>query len=481
MKYDYNLVAIGAGAAGLVTTYIGAAVKAKVALIEKHKMGGDCLNTGCVPSKALIRTAHFLHDVQNSEKLGIKNASVEYDFADIMERVQRVIEKIEPHDSVERYTSLGVDCIQGEAKIKSPHEIEINGKTITTKSIVIATGARPFIPEISGIQQVNMRHTDNIWEIREQPKKMLVLGGGPIGSELAQAFNRIGISVTLVQRGAQLLVKEDTDIAKIVQEQMIAEGVDLRLNTSCKAFKNVDGRDVAILEESGKEEEFPFDLVLLALGRQPNVTGFGLEELGVELEKSGRIKINDYAQTSISNIFACGDVASKYQFTHMASHGAYYCAVNALFGKIPFAKQKVNLSNIPWCTYTSPEVARVGLSEKEAKEQKIPYEVTTYNLDDLDRAITDEADQGIMKVLTPPDGKDEILGITICGYHAGDIIPEYVLARNYKMGLGKIMGTIHIYPTIGEANKYLAGQWKQKNKPEIILNWLKKFHNWQRK
>ncbi len=480
MKYEYNIVAVGAGSAGLVTSYIAAAINAKVALIERHKMGGDCLNTGCVPSKALIRTAHFLADVKRHETLGVKHAAAEVDFAQVMERVQRVIRKVEPHDSVERYTNLGVDVILGEAKIKSPHEVEVGGRTLTTRSIVIATGARPFIPDLPGIDKIDVLHTDNVWEIREKPENLVILGGGPIGSELSQAFNRIGVSVTQIEKYDQILTREDPEVSEILMKRFRNEGVDLRLGRTAKEIKVVGDRKVVAVENSdGAIEEIEFDQLLCALGRRPNVTGFGLEDIGVELDERGRVAIDRYGRTSVPNIFACGDVASPYQFTHMAAHGAYYAAVNALFSGIPFAKQKINLNAVPWCTYTDPEIARVGLNEKEAKREGTPYEVTTYGLDELDRAITDDEDEGLVKILTVP-GKDKILGVTICGYNAGNIIPEFVLAKNLGLGLGKIMGTIHIYPTAGEANKYAAGNWKKAHKPEGILNLLRKFHAWRR-
>ncbi len=480
MKYEYNIVAIGAGSAGLVSAYISAAINAKVALIERHKMGGDCLNTGCVPSKALIRTAHFLADVKRHEQLGVKTASAEVDFAQVMERVSRVIKKVEPHDSVERYTELGVDIIIGEAMIKSPHEIEVNGKTLTTKNIVIATGAKPFVPSIPGIESIDYLHTDNVWEIRKQPEKLVILGGGPIGSELSQAFNRIGVNVTQIEKSDQILTREDPEVSAILTRRFTDEGIDLRLSSTAKEIKTEGDRKYVVIEKrDGSTEDIEFDQLLCALGRRPNVTGFGLEEVGVKLDERGRVAIDSYGRTSVPNIFACGDVTSPYQFTHMAAHGAYYAVVNALFAGVPFAKQKINLSAVPWCTFTDPEIARVGLNEKDAKREGIPYEVTTYGINDLDRAIADDEDHGLVRILTVP-GKDKILGVTICGADAGNIIPEFVLAKNYGMGLGKIMGTIHIYPTMGEANKYAAGNWKKAHKPQGILRLLNKFHAWRR-
>ncbi len=477
-KQDYNLIAIGAGSAGLVTAYISAAVKAKVALIEKHKMGGDCLNTGCVPSKALIRSAKMLSYIKRHKEFGFKTASAEFEFADVMERVQTVISRVEPHDSIERYSGLGVDCITGEATILSPHEVQVNDKVLTTRNIVIATGASPLVPPIPGLEQVPYVTTDNIWSMRVQPKRLLVVGGGPIGSELAQGFNRLGCRVTQVEKMDCILSREDRDISDVVCKRFIEEGIDLRLNSSLKEFRVEEGKNIAVLESEGELEEIEFDKVLLALGRRANTKGFGLENLQLELNPNGTIKVDEYLRTTkYPNVFACGDVAGPYQFTHTAAHQAWYCAVNALFS--PLKKFKVDYSVVPWCTFTDPEVARVGLNEMEAKAQGIPYEVTTYGIDDLDRAIADSEDHGMIKVLTEPC-KDRILGVTIVGYHAGDLLAEYVLAMKYGLGLNKILGTIHTYPTMAEANKFAAGVWKKAHAPEGLLKWVEKFHNWRR-
>ena len=475
---DYNLAVIGGGSAGLVSSYIAAAVKAKVVLIEKNKMGGDCLNTGCVPSKALIRTASLLSMIHRHEEFGLKSAKVEFDFSEVMERVQRVIKKIEPHDSIERYTELGVQCIQGEAKILSPHEVEVNGEVLTTKNIIIATGAAPFIPPIPGLNEINYLHTDNIWELREQPKRLLVLGGGPIGSELAQSFARLGSKVIQVEMMSQILIREDDEVIKLLTSRFEQEGIELHLDTKATEVKKQGQQKILVVEKNGQKSDIEFDEILVAVGRKPNTTGFGLEKVGVELTNIGAIKIDEFGRTSIPNIYACGDVTSPYQFTHMAAHYAWYCAVNSLFS--PFKKIKIDLSVVPWCTYTDPEIARVGLNEKDAKEQGIEYEVSIYPMDDLDRAIADEEDHGILKVLTVP-GKDTILGATICGYHAGDLLPEFVTAMKNNLGLNKILGTIHVYPTMAEANKFAAGVWKKAHAPQGVLKFLGKFHKFRRR
>jgi pyruvate/2-oxoglutarate dehydrogenase complex dihydrolipoamide dehydrogenase (E3) component len=484
-KYDYNIIVIGGGSAGLVSSYIAAAVKAKVALIEKHKMGGDCLNTGCVPSKALLRSAKMLSYANRAKEFGFQKTTVEFDFAEVMQRVQNVIKTIAPHDSRERYASLGVECIEGEAKITSPHSVEVNGKTLTGRSIIIATGARPLVPPIAGLDKVEYLTSDNVWDLRELPKKLVVLGGGPIGAELAQAFARLGSEVTIVEMASQILIREDEEVISLVTKQFTEEGITVLTSHKAKAFTppisppQVGGAKggVLICEYEGKDVSIPFDKIIVALGRKANVTGFGLEELGVSIRKQGTIEANPFLQTNIPSIYVCGDVTGPYQFTHTAAHQAWYASVNALFS--PFKKFKADYSVIPWATFTDPEVARVGLNEKDAIAQNIPYEVTTYGIDDLDRAIADSEAHGFIKVLTVPR-KDKILGVTIVGTHAGDLIAEYILAMKHDIGLNKILGTIHIYPTLAEANKYVAGAWKKAHAPAFALRLLEKFHSWRR-
>ena len=476
-KFDYNLIAIGAGSAGLVSCYIGAAIKAKVALIEKHKMGGDCLNTGCVPSKALIRSAKLLHDVSNSKKYGIENCDTQFNFSDVMERVQNIVSKIEPHDSVERYTELGVDCIQGEAKIVSPWEVEVNGKRLTTRSIVLATGAKPLVPKITGLDEVEYLTSDNIWNLRELPKRLVVLGGGPIGCELAQCFARFGSQVTQVEMAPRLMPREDADAATEVMQQFVNEGINIAVShKALRVEKEADG-GILVCEFEGKEVRIGFDKILLALGRVANTEGFGLQELGITLSKNGTIEANELMQTNFPNIYVCGDATGPYQFTHVAAHQAWYASVNALLA--PLWSFKVDYRVIPWATFTDPEVARVGLSEDEAKQKNITVEVTRYGIDDLDRAIADGNDRGFVKVLTAP-GKDKILGATIVGAHGGDLLAEFVLAMKWGIGLNKLLGTIHIYPTMAEANKYVAGNWKRANAPQTLLRLAQKFFAWRR-
>ncbi len=472
-KFDTNLVVIGAGSAGLVSAYIAAAIKARVTLVEKHKMGGDCLNTGCVPSKALIRSAKFLSHAKRCREFGINETKVSFDFADIMERVQQKISLVEPHDSVERYSGLGVDCIEGDATITSPWTVEVNGQAIHTPAIIIAAGAEPYVPPIAGIENINFFTSDTIWSIRELPQRLIVIGGGPIGCELAQAFARFSSQVTHVHRGTRLMPKEDEDISAIIAERFSQEGIHVCTSHTPVRFKD---RNTLVCRHNDEEVCFKFDAVLFAVGRKARTTGYGLENLKISLDEHHTIDTNEFLQTRYPSIYACGDVAGPYQFTHTASHQAWYASVNALLG---IKKFKVDYSVIPWCTFTDPEVARVGLNEQEARQQDIAHEITIYGIDDLDRAIADEEDHGMVKILTKP-GKDRILGATIVGEHAGDLISEFILAMRHNLGLNKILGTIHIYPTLSEANKFAAGNWKKAHAPQSLLKWAERYHRWRR-
>jgi len=476
-KFDYNLVVIGAGSAGLVTAYIAATVRAKVALIERDKMGGDCLNTGCVPSKALIRSAKILSYVRRAEEFGFKSGKIDFDFAGVMERVQQVIQKVEPHDSVERYTKLGVDCIQGEAKITSPFTVQVGDRTLTTRSIVVATGARPFIPPIDGIDRIKYLTSDNVWELRELPRRLTVLGGGPIGCELTQTFARLGSQVTQVEMMPRIMGREDEDISELMRKQFELEGIRVLTNHRAKEVVGDGGKKALICEHDGKAVTVEFDEILVAVGRIPNTKGFGLEEIGVEFTSRGIIDTNPFLRTNFSNIYCAGDVVGSYQFTHTAAHQAWFASVNALLGGL--WSFKVDNRVIPWATFTDPEVARVGMNEQEARDAGVAYEVTTFGIDDLDRAMADSEDRGFIRVLTKP-GSDKILGVTIVGAHAEDIITEYILAMKHGLGLNKILSAIHIYPTLAEANKYVAGVWKNSHAPEKLLRRVECFHRWQR-
>ncbi|BES73501.1 bifunctional TVP38/TMEM64 family protein/FAD-dependent oxidoreductase [Marinobacter nanhaiticus D15-8W] len=475
--FDRNLIVIGAGSAGLVTAYIAAATKASVTLIEKHKMGGDCLNTGCVPSKTLIKSARIAHDARRGGQFGVETLGVNVDFPAVMERVQSVIKTIEPHDSIERYTSLGVDCVTGEARIVDPWRVEVDGKTLTTRNIVIATGARPFVPPIPGIDLVPYYTSDTVWELRQAPKNLLILGGGPIGCELAQAFARLDVPVVQIDQAPRILSREDDDAAQLVTGSLVADGVDLRTGARAERFEKDGDSYRLIYQQDGEEKQVEFDTLLLAVGRKANTESLGLEALGIETNDNGTLQVDETLQTRIPGIYACGDVAGPYQFTHAAAHQAWYASVNSLFGS--FKTFKVDYRVLPWTTFTDPEVARVGLNEQEAKEQGVAFEVTTYSLDELDRAIAEGETEGFVKVLTPP-GKDRILGATVVGNHAGELITEFISAMKHGYGLNKILGTIHVYPTLSEANKFAAGNWKKAHAPESALRWLERFHAWRR-
>ncbi|AEF53200.1 FAD-dependent oxidoreductase [Marinomonas posidonica] len=482
--FDRNMIVIGAGAGGLVSAYIAAAVKAKVTLIEAHKMGGDCLNYGCVPSKALIKSAKVANQIRHAEHYGLQSSEPSFSFQQVMARVQDVVRQVEPHDSVERYTELGVDVVQGYAKLIDPWTVEIQlneGGTqrMTARSIVLATGARPFILKLEGLEDVGYLTSDTLWEAFSKrdtpPKRLVILGGGPIGCELAQSFARLGSEVIQVERSQRLMAREDEEVSELVETSLLQDGVAvLTSHTALRCERDGDVKRI-VVEHEGEERVIEFDELICAVGREARLEGYGLENLGIETK--GTIVTNDYLETLYPNIYAAGDVAGPYQFTHVAAHQAWYAAVNALFGSLK--RFRVDYRVIPWTTFIDPEVARVGLSEQDAKVKGVAYEVVRYGLDDLDRAIADGARTGFVKVLTVP-GKDKILGVTIVGEHAGDLLAEFVLAMKHGLGLNKILGTIHTYPTWAEANKYAAGEWKRAHAPAKILNWLEKYHSWRR-
>lgn len=480
-KFDRNLVVIGAGSAGLVSAYIAATVKAKVTLVEAHEMGGDCLNTGCVPSKAIIKSAKVAATMRHADRYGLAAVEPEVPFKAVIARVMDTIKAIEPHDSVERYTGLGVDVVKGYAKIIDPWTVEIalnDGGTqrLTTRSIIIASGAEPVVPPIPGIEESGYLTSETMWQAFAQmdaaPQRVAVLGGGPIGCELSQALARLGSEVTQVEMADSLLGREDADVSALAREVLEADGV--RVLTGHKAVR-IEQREL-VAEHDGGEVRIAFDALIVAIGRKARLTGFGLEDIGVDTGKT--VTTDEFLATKFPNIFAAGDVAGPYQFTHTASHQAWYASVNALFGT--FRKFKADYRVIPAVTFLDPEVARVGLNEREAAEQRIAVEVTRYELDDLDRAIAESETRGFVKVLTPAGGKDKILGATIVGAHAGELLAEYVLAMKHGIGLNKILGTIHSYPTMAEANKFAAGNWKRANKPEGLLRWVEKYHAWMR-
>lgn len=482
-QFDRNLIVIGGGAAGLVAAYIAAAVKAKVTLIEAHKMGGDCLNYGCIPSKALIKSAHVAHTLKNAKLYGLENHTPVFSFRKIMARIHEVIKTVAPHDSIERYTQLGVDVVEGYATIVDPWTVEIkrnDGTTqrLTTRSIIIAAGARPFVPALPGLEAVGYVTSDTLWhefaKLDAPPARLVILGGGPIGCELAQSFARLGSQVFQIEMAPRILSREDVEVSEFAQRALEQDGVAVLINHKALRCEQEGERKFIIVEHEGVEQQIEFDTLICAVGRVARLSGYGLEQLGIETNRT--VITNEYLETLYPNIFAAGDVAGPYQFTHTASHQAWYAAVNALFGE--WKKFKVDYRVIPWTTFIDPEVARVGLNEQEAKEKGIIYEITRYGIHDLDRAIADSAAQGFVKVLTVP-GKDRILGVTIVGAHASDLLAEFVLAMKHGLGLNKILATIHTYPTMSEANKYVAGEWKRQHAPQRVLTWLARYHSWK--
>jgi pyruvate/2-oxoglutarate dehydrogenase complex dihydrolipoamide dehydrogenase (E3) component/uncharacterized membrane protein YdjX (TVP38/TMEM64 family) len=483
-NFDRNLIVIGAGAAGLVSSYIAAAVKAKVTLVEAHKMGGDCLNYGCVPSKALIKSAKIVHHMKNGEHYGLDTTEPSFSFQKVMERVHNVIAKVEPHDSVERYTELGVEVLQGYATVVDPWTVEIalnNGEkaSLTSRAIIVAAGAEPFVPPLPGIEDSGFLTSDTLWDElaghEEVPEKLVILGGGPIGCELAQSFSRLGSTVLQIQRGERIMVREDEDVSLFAKESLEKDGVQVLTGHSALRCERDGDEKYIVVEHEGLEKRIQYDVLICAVGRSARLKGYGLEKLGIPVERT--IVTNEYLETIYPNILCAGDVAGPYQFTHTAAHQAWYAAVNGLFGE--WKRFKADYSVIPWTTFIDPEVARVGVNEQEAVEKKIAYEITRFGIDDLDRAIADSADHGFIKVLTVP-GKDKILGVTIVGEHAGDLLAEFVLAMKHGLGLNKILGTIHTYPTLSESNKYVAGEWKRAHTPEKLLGWVERYHNWKR-
>ena len=483
-RVDRNLGVIGAGAAGLVSAYIAAAVKAKVTLVEAHRMGGDCLNYGCVPSKALIRSATLAHEMRHAQHWGLQAAEPAFSFRAVMARVHEVIRTIEPHDSVERFTGLGVEVLQGHARITDPWTVEVTlpdggRQALTTRAIVIAAGAAPFVPRLPGLDEVGCVTSDTMWErfsgLDAPPRRLTVLGGGPIGCELAQAFARLGSQVTQVEMAPRLVGREDEDVSAAVRQALEADGVAVLVGHKALRCERDGAGKVLVVEQQGREHRVPFDELLCAVGRAARLSGYGLEELGIPAQRT--VETDGYLQTLYPNIYAAGDVAGPYQFTHTASHQAWYATVNALFGGV--RRFKADYSVIPWATFVDPEVARVGLNEQDARDQGVRFEVTRYELAELDRAIADSHARGWVKVLTEP-GRDRILGVTIVGAHAADLLAEWVLAMKHGLGLNKVLGTIHVYPTMAEANKYVAGEWKRAHAPQRLLQWVRRYHDWRR-
>lgn len=475
-RFDNNLVVIGAGAAGLVTSYIAATVRAKVTLVEKAEMGGDCLNRGCVPSKALIRAARAASEARDGGRFGVNTADTDIDFGKVMAHVRASIRTIAPHDSPERYRELGVDVIRGEATIVSPWEVEVDGKTLTTRNIVIAAGGRPLVPKIPGLEQVDYLTSDTVWNLEQLPKRLAILGGGPIGCELAQSFARLGSEVTIVEMADQLLGREDGDVASVVHDALERDGVAVRLGHKAVEVRGGDA-PALVVEHDGRQSDIFFDALLLAIGRSANVEGYGVEKLYLGLRRNRTLETDEFLRTRFPNIYCVGDVTGPFQLTHAGAHQAWYAAVNALFGG--FRSFRADYRVLPACTYTEPEAARVGLSEREANDQGIEVEVVKYPFSELDRAVAEGATAGFVKVLVAP-GKDRVLGASVVGERAGELVALFALAMKQGIGLDKIMGTVFAYPTFAEAVKFVAGERRKRHKPERLLGWVARYHRWQR-
>lgn len=476
-RFERNLVLIGAGTAGLVSALVAAKAGALVTLVESREMGGDCLNTGCVPSKALIHAARLVAQAREAERMGLLAAAGPVDTAAAFRHVRASIEAVAPHDSAEQYRALGVDVRHGAARITSPWTVEVGGEVLTTRAIVIATGAEPVVPPIPGLDATGYLTSETLWRMQQAPRRLLILGGGPIGCELSQAFARLGSDVTLVQQGEHLLEREDEEVAALVRRQLEQDGVRVLTGHKAVAAEIVDGNRAMLLEQKGRQARVPFDTLLVAVGRKPRTSGFGLEELGIRTGAKGTVETNAYLQTLHPNIYACGDVAGPWQFTHAAAYQAWHAAVNALFGSL--YRIRPDPSFMPAVTYTEPEVGRIGLNEREARAGNVPYEVIHHDLGELDRAIVDEARAGFVKVLTAP-GKDRILGATVVAPRAGEMLAEFALAMRRDIGLKKLFSLVHAYPTYAEANRDTAGAWRQAHMPERLLPWLQRFHAWRR-
>lgn len=473
-SFQYNTIVLGGGSAGLVAAYTTRTLQGKVALIEKHNMGGDCLNTGCVPSKAILRSAKFVADIKNYADFGLTDAHYDVEFKNIIHRVKQKITTIEPKDSIQRYSELGVDCEQGVAKVLSPWEVSVNGKTLTAKNIIIATGATPKLPSITNLNQIPYLTTDSVWSLTELPEKLLIIGGGPIGCELGQAFARLGSNVTIVQRRSSILPNEEQQAAEEVQQALINDGITLFTNFSSESFISNDNGYSLVGKHDKQQINIDFTHLLIATGRQANIDG--LETLDLEINEQGKVVTNDTLQTKYPNIYACGDVTSAMQYTHAASHQAWYAAFNALFH--PLKKFKCNFDNLPRAVFTDPEIAGLGMTEAQVKSKGIDYQITTFPMDDIDRAITDNATSGFIKVITPSNN-DKILGVCIVGEHASELLAEFVLAKTNGLGLNSILKTIHIYPTKSEINRMVTGKWRRSKLTERITNLLAKYQQWR--
>lgn len=448
----YNMVVIGGGSAGLVAAIVTTGLGGKVALIEKHLMGGDCLNVGCVPSKAILRSAKTMGELQAAHQYGIETQSAQVHFEQVMTRIRRVQAELSPVDSVGRYTKEGVDVFLGTGVFTGPNTIEVGGQRLRFKKAVIATGSRPYHPPIPGLAAAGFLTNETVWNLQSQPKRLAIIGGGPIGCELAQAFRRLGSEVTLFHNASHLLNREDAEAAAIVQNTFISEGIRLVLSSKVTAVTMADGAKQVHYEAPNTSEPVIVDEILVATGRVPNIEKLGLEQAGVQSDLKRGIVVNEYLQSSNPHIYAAGDVAMEYKFTHAASAAAKMVVQNALF----FGRKKITDLKVPWCTYTDPEIAHVGLYAHQAQQQGMAIDTYTVHFDENDRAVADGEEEGFVKVITKK-GSDQILGATIVARQAGDMINEITLAMVAGIGLKTIANVIHPYPTQAEAIARVAG------------------------
>ncbi len=472
----YNLVVIGAGTAGLVTAAGAAGLGARVALIERHLMGGDCLNVGCVPSKAVIRSSRVLGDLYAAEKLGVTVAAPpEVDFAAVMERMRRVRARISHHDSAQRFAKLGVDVFLGHARFLGPDAVEVDGKTLRFKRAVIATGSRPHAPPIEGLKEAGYLTNETVFSLTELPARLAVIGGGPIGSELAQAFNRLGSRVVLLHDRTHVLDREDVDAAAILQNAFVREGIRLELQSRTTRVESGAAGKIVDFDSQSGGGRVTVDEILVAAGRVPNVDSLDLEAAGVDYNYASGVRVNDRLQTTNPRIYAAGDVAVDYKFTHAADFAARIVIQNALF----LGRKKLSALTMPWCTYTDPEIAHVGLGEAVADERGIAIDKYVKPFSELDRALTDGEEEGFVKILVKK-GTDKIVGATIVARRAGEMIGELALAIGAEIGLGKIASVIHPYPTQAEAIRQLGDVYNRTRLTPLVAGILQRWFKWNR-
>ncbi|HZE88405.1 MAG TPA: mercuric reductase [Verrucomicrobiae bacterium] len=472
----YNLVVIGAGTAGLVTAAGAAGLGAKVAIVEKHLLGGDCLNVGCVPSKSVIRSSRVFGDILEAEKLGFKvPPGAHADFGAVMQRMRRIRAHISDHDSVARFAKLGVDVFLGDGRFTGPDTIEVSGSKLTFKKAVIATGARAVRPAVPGIEEAGYLTNETVFSLTEKPERLAVIGGGPIGCELAQAFRRLGAEVVLFHNAAHILNREDADAAEIVQKRFLSEGIRLVLSAKLVRVTKTAGGKVIRYASGGGEQEIAVDEILAGAGRAPNVEGLGLEGVGVEYDPKRGVKVDDTLRTTNPRIYAAGDICMDHKFTHAADAAARIVIQNALF----MGRKKLSALTMPWCTYTDPEIAHVGMYEGDAKKAGIEVETFTRPFAEVDRAIADGEEDGFVKVHVKK-GTDQIVGATIVARHAGEMINELTLAMVGKLGLGTIAGVIHSYPTQAEAIKQVGDAYNRTRLTPFVKKMLSGWLSWTR-